>query len=106
MNKQVLKLSPLTEASFYILLSFTAENHGYGVIKKVKEMTNNRLILATGTLYGVINTLLKNNLIILKETTGTRSKKTYEITNIGKELLLYEQKRLQEMLQNSKEVLQ
>ncbi len=103
--KSIEQLSPLTESSYYVLLSFLEENHGYGVIKLVKEMTSNRLVLAPGTLYGVITSLLKHDLIVLKDIKGGRSKKTYNITDTGKLLLQYEINRLKEMYENGMEVL-
>ena len=39
MNNELEKFSPLTEATFYILLSLNTPLHGYGVIKKVELMT-------------------------------------------------------------------
>lgn len=105
MDKTVKKLTPLTEASFYVLLALNTPNHGYGVIKKVEELTSERLTLAAGTLYGIINTFLKFHLISLLEESGTRSKKTYQITPLGKELLGYEVQRLDELVRNAKEVL-
>jgi len=101
MNKKKNKLSPLSESTYYILLSLTKPLHGYGIIKKVEEITNKRLKLSPGTLYGAINTLLTNNLITLtsEETHGKR-KKIYEIRIEGKKLLYYEINRLREMLNN------
>lgn len=105
MNKQLQKYSPLTEASYYILLSFHHANHGYGVIKQVEEMTNGRLTLAAGTLYGAITTFVKNKLIVLVGVEGTKKKKTYQITELGQELLVYEYNRLCELVDNTKKVL-
>ena len=65
MDKKLLKFSPLTESTFYILLSLNSPLHGYGIIKKVEGLTDKRLLLAAGTLYGAIKTLLDNKLIKL-----------------------------------------
>ena len=105
MDKKIMGLSPLTEASFYVLLSFYNVNHGYGVIKNVENLTNGRLKIAAGTLYGIINSFLKHNVIELKSKDGTRSKKTYQITEEGLSLLNYEVIRLNELTKNAKEVL-
>ncbi len=53
----IVKHSPLTESSFYILLSLTKPLHGYGIIKEVEIMSNSRVKLAAGTLYGAQSTL-------------------------------------------------
>lgn len=105
MDVKLLKLTPLTEASYYVLLSLNTPNHGYGVIKRIEEMTDGRLNIAAGTLYGVISSFLKYELIKLIDESGSRSKKTYKITELGKELLEYEVNRLIELTNNAKEVL-
>ena len=32
---------PMTETSFYILLCLRTPNHGYGIVQKVRELTEN-----------------------------------------------------------------
>lgn len=104
MKKNVYRFSPLTEASFYILLSLTNQKHGYGVIKEVEQMTEERLILAPGTLYGVLTTFTKNGLIEIVKEEKFKKKKTYVITQSGLDLLKYEIDRLTEMTRNAEEV--
>ncbi len=105
MSKKIKKFSPLTEASFYVLLALYKPNHGYGIIKEVAEMTKERVKLAPGTLYGVITTFLKNELIELDTVEGSKKKKTYRITAFGRELLQYEFERIKELARNAKGVL-
>lgn len=93
---------PLTEAVYYILLSLTTPMHGYGIIQNVSKLSEGRLYLAAGTLYGAINTLLAKGWIkALPEEKDSR-KKEYEITDSGKEILLNEVKRLKELYDNGK----
>ena len=93
---------PLTEAVFYILLALRKPNHGYGIIQEVQELTNGRLTLGAGTLYGAIQTLQKKDWIqIYSVDTESRKKKEYIITDRGKEVFREEQRRLKELLQNS-----
>ena len=94
--------NPLTEAVFYILLALRKPNHGYGIIQEVQELTNGRLTLGAGTLYGTIQTLQKKDWIqIYSVDTESRKKKEYLITDRGKEVFREEQRRLKELLQNS-----
>ena len=94
--------NPLTEAVFYILLALRKPNHGYGIIQEVQELTNGRLTLGAGTLYGAIQTLQKKDWIqIYSVDTESRKKKEYIITDRGKEVFREEQQRLKELLQNS-----
>jgi len=98
MDKIIKQLSPLTEATFYILIALSEPLHGYGIIKKVEVMSHGRIKLAAGTLYGAINSLQKNELIILIGTDEDNPRrKIYEITAKGKALAEYEIKRLIEM---------
>ena len=105
MDKKLRKFSPLTEATYYILLSLNNPLHGYGIIKKVEVLTNSRLKIAAGTLYGAISTLQDNQLIsLISVDKSSKGKKMYEITTSGKKLLYYEINRLREMVNNGIEV--
>lgn len=96
--------TPITESTYYILLAVLKPNHGYGVIQKVEELTNGRVVLGPGTLYGAINTLLEKNWIMLySEEKISRKKKEYLITNLGKSILLEEIERLEELIKNGRE---
>ena len=59
----MVKEAPLTEAVYYILLALRTPNHGYGIIQDVLEMTDGRVNLGPGTLYGAINSLLEKGWI-------------------------------------------
>lgn len=94
--------TPLTEALYYILLSVRKPNHGYGIIQEVREITNDRVILGPGTLYGAINSLLAKGWIRLyQENMDSRNKKQYILTESGKEVFHQEVQRLQELLKNA-----
>ena len=54
----------LTEAVYYILLSLMQPMHGYGIMQNVEQLSNGRVKLAAGTLYGAINTLQEKGWII------------------------------------------
>ena len=106
MDNRISKLIPLTEATFYTLLVLKKPLHGYGIIKEVEVLTKGRMILAAGTLYGVVQNLLKYNLIeLVNEDIKSRKKKEYRITELGIELLNLEVKRLEELMSNAKKVL-
>lgn len=95
----------LTEAVYYILLSLTKPLHGYGIMQNVESLSQGRVKLAAGTLYGAINTLLEKGWIrALPEITDSR-KKEYEITNLGKDALINELSRLKELIANGEKIL-
>lgn len=96
----------LTEAVYYILLSLIEPMHGYGIMQNVEQLSNGRVKLAAGTLYGAINTLLEKGWITaLSEEKGSR-KKEYLITDRGKEMLHSEIARLKELIENGNHMLE
>ncbi len=56
-QENVQKNTPLTEALFYILLSVRKPNHGYGIVQEVEKLTEGRVVLGPGTLYGAVQTM-------------------------------------------------
>lgn len=96
----------LTEAVYYILLSLMEPLHGYGIMQNVEQLSNGRVKLAAGTLYGAITTLLEKGWITaLSEEAGSR-KKEYLITDLGKEMLHSEIVRLNELIENGNRILE
>ena len=94
--------TPLTEAFYYILLALRKPNHGYGIIQEVEELTNGRVQLGAGTLYGALQTLEKRAWIKLySEDDSSRKKKEYIITPLGRKAFEKELERLKELVNNS-----
>ena len=96
----------LTESMYYILISLIKPNHGYGIMQQVEEMTNGRVVLGPGTLYGALNALLEKRWIeIFSQDDESRKKKEYLLTENGKEVIKNEMLRLEELLNNGKKVM-
>lgn len=91
-NKQT-----ITEAYYYILLSLQTPRHAYGVKKEIELMTNDRIKLSAGTLYGAIASLVQKNMIKECRTDGS-TKKNYIITEFGQNALIEELKRLNSLI--------
>ncbi len=99
---RVEKNIPLTESLFYILLSVRKPNHGYGIIQEVEKLTEGRVVLGPGTLYGAIQTMTAKGWIrIFSQETDSRRKKEYIITDLGREIFAAERERLAELLRNA-----
>lgn len=96
------KFIPMTETAFYILLSLHEPKHGYGIIKSVEQMTNGRIILGSGTVYGTLTKMVKSEIITMYA--DEERKKIYEITSLGKELMRIEMNRLKELHRNMVEL--
>ena len=94
---------PLREPTFFILLSLSpGPKHGYAILKSVEDLSDGRLILSTGTLYGAIKRLLARGWIRRVEDplpNGTnRERKAYELSNLGRNVLNTELTRLEELV--------
>ncbi len=94
----------LTEAVYYILLSLYKPMHGYGIMQNVTELSEGRVNLAAGTLYGAINTLLKKSYIKALPHEAKSRKKEYEITETGKVVVHNEIERLRELIKNGEKI--
>jgi DNA-binding PadR family transcriptional regulator len=92
----------LTEAVYYILLSLLSPLHGYGIMQNVEDLSNGRVRLAAGTLYGAINTMLEKGWIQALPGQRDSRKKEYVITSSGRNVLFTEIRRLKELLDNGK----
>ena len=94
---------PLTEATFFILLSLSpGPKHGYAIMKDVQALSEDRVVLSTGTLYGALKRLLEQGWVKRvndPETNGTaRERKAYALTNEGRRVLKAEAARLQKLV--------
>jgi len=92
--------TPMTEAMYYILLALINPNHGYQLMAAIQRVSNGRIKMGPGTLYGVLTRLQKDNLIEILNDDGRR--KTYAITKEGRAALRVEYKRLQDMIQDGR----
>lgn len=99
MEKIIKKYIPMTETAFYILLSLKVPGHGYGIIKNVEEMTNGRLVLGSGTIYGTLTKMQRDGIISVYA--DEKRKKIYEVTDVGKTLMQHEVERLNELHENA-----
>ena len=92
---------PMTETSFYILLCLQQPNHGYGIVQRVTAMTDGEVRLTSGTMYGSLSKMEKDGLIrFVRE---EEKRKLYTITELGREVLELELKRIQRLYRNAQE---
>ena len=103
---KIRKYSPLTETTFYILISLLEPLHGYGIMQKVEKLSKGRVKLGPGTLYGALGNLLEAKMIQLEDGRGIdKRRKVYRIMDLGIKMIEFEIKRLEEMLQNGKDLI-
>ena len=99
----ILSNLPLREPTFLILLSLSpGPKHGYAILKEVDRLSDGRVKLSTGTLYGAIERLLDQGWIRRVEDpipNGTnRERKAYDITELGRKALNAEIARLRKLV--------
>ena len=103
------KQEPLTESYFYILLCLYKENlHGYGIMQKAKELSEGKVVIGAGTMYGATSNMMKKGWIeeILEEAKDERGKRLYKLTEIGKSVLAQEVSRLENLVTNAKSIME
>lgn len=96
------KYIPMTETTYYTLLSVMVPRHGYAIMQYVGSLTQNRIVLGTGTLYTMVGRLAADGIISVSYAEG---KKTYCITDAGLKLLREETGRLALQLEDGWNVL-
>lgn len=92
------EMQPMTEAMYYILLSLLEPGHGYGMMQRIQQISSGRVQMGPGTLYGVLNRMKKEGWIVLESQDERR--KTYQITDVGRQALHEEYKRLTQMVRD------
>jgi DNA-binding PadR family transcriptional regulator len=90
---------PLTEPVLLILMSLAGEpRHGYALMKDIAALSNGRVSLSTGTLYGALHRLLDDRWIerFAQEDTS-RDKQAYRLTASGRRRLEGELERMKQL---------
>ena len=88
----------LTEPMYYILLALTEECCGVDIMEKVKVISRGRVLVGPGTLYAMLAKFEENGVIQMTTSEGRR--KSYIITEIGREMLQKEYNRLMVMVED------
>ena len=94
-----MEAAPLTEPVLLILFSLADQpRHGYSILKDVEKMSDGRVILSTGTLYGALRRLLDDAWIErIAEKDTPRGRQSYRLTAVGRKSLQLEVGRLKHL---------
>lgn len=92
----------LTEVMLLILLSLFSESYGYKIQKNIKNKTCSRVNLGMGTLYGALKNIQNKGWI--KELSTEQRRTCYVITNIGKQVVFDEYRRMNELINLIEEI--
>ncbi|HEX6779612.1 MAG TPA: PadR family transcriptional regulator [Ktedonobacterales bacterium] len=106
-------LLPLTPTVFHILLALAdGEKHGYAIMQEVEARTGGAMRMGPGTLYGSVQRMLKDGLIVEARKRselvhGEERRRYYRLTSFGQRVLQAEARRLEQLvhLAQSKQVL-
>jgi PadR family transcriptional regulator len=88
---------PLQEPTFLILTALAeAPLHGYGVIQQVAQLSEGRVTLRPGTLYGALDRLVEQGYAAIdgEEIVDGRLRRYYRLTDEGATLLSEQARRM------------
>ncbi|MBQ6333282.1 MAG: PadR family transcriptional regulator [Clostridia bacterium] len=103
MNDKIKRIYvPMTESGFYILFCLQTPQHGYGISQQVRKLTGGAVTIGAGTMYGTLSKMEKDGLIRFYSEEDKR--RLYQLTELGREVLESEIKRIERLYKNSKGV--
>ena len=99
---------PLREPTFFILLSLSGKmKHGYAILKDVQELSNGKISLSNGTLYGALTRLQDQGLIERlpgnESADSGRPRKAYQLTGLGGKVLEAEINRMDSLIRTARQ---
>jgi DNA-binding PadR family transcriptional regulator len=87
----------MREPTFFILASLTGgPSHGYGIIREAADLSDGRVRLTAGTLYGALERLAAERLVEpdREEVVNGRRRRYYRLTGAGERALAEEADRM------------
>lgn len=89
----------ISEPVLLILLSLAEQpRHGYAILQDTKRMSEGRVRLSTGTLYGALGRLLEEKWIErFEEKDSSRGRQAYRLTAAGRRNLQMEVARMKQL---------
>jgi len=98
-NSEPLSRLPLSVPVHQILLSLADEDrHGYAIIHDIRDRTGGEVDLTASTLYGALSRMLADATIdelpAASSSDGDRRRRTYRLTDLGREVARAEAGRL------------
>ena len=100
MSREVLQT--LSEPMYYVLMALLDERCGVDIMKNVEKLSHGRVRVGPGTSYTLLDKFLKLKLI--RETKVEGRKRSYIITELGKEILFKEYNRLNQLISDGEEL--
>lgn len=88
-------LKSMSEQAFFVLSALVGKTlHGYGILREVAELSESRLSLRVGTLYGILDRMEANGLIEVDRevVVDSRLRRYYRLTVEGQDALTRDRK--------------
>jgi DNA-binding PadR family transcriptional regulator len=102
-QKELNKFLPLSETTFYAMLSLIQPMHGYAIMQNVEQVSQGFVRLGPGTIYGILATLESQGLIRVDSEEERR--KCYRLTAKGRQVLREQIRRLEIMSENARQII-
>ena len=102
-QKELNKYLPLSETTFYAMLSLTRPMHGYAIMQTVEQVSQGIVRIGPGTIYGILSTLESQGLIRVDSEEERR--KCYRLTEAGRQVLREQIRRLEVMAENARQII-
>lgn len=90
-------MAEVRESTYFILAALIeGPLHGYGIVQTVRELSEERVQLSAGTLYGALERLADEGLVEVdrEEVVGGRPRRYHRLSGAGREALAQEAERL------------
>jgi DNA-binding PadR family transcriptional regulator len=81
-----------------VLALLDGESHGYALIKRVEDISDGAVKMGPGTLYGTLNRLLADGLIVETANSTDDRRRNYQLTDAGEHVARAELARLRHLL--------
>jgi DNA-binding PadR family transcriptional regulator len=97
MHREAMYSRRMTEQALFILASLAkGDLHGYGIARDVEELSEGRIRLTAGTIYGALNRLSDDGLVAPagEQQVQGRRRRYYRLTPAGHTVLAAEVERL------------
>jgi len=95
-------MPPLTPAVVHVLMALASgARHGYAIAKDVQRLTDDRIRLGPGTLYGTLQRLMESGWVEEASAPARNSderRRYYRLTRTGREALTAEAERLEALV--------
>src|ERR1700690_2173181 len=104
-DEEIQRILPLSLPVFHMLLSLMdGERHGYALKREILQRTDKRVNLGSGALYGAINKMLEQGLIVESDERpdshlDDERRRYYRITSLGRRVAQAEAVRMRQLVE-------